>query len=148
MITEYNIASGGISTYEGPPVDPIEVAQELVNLRTAAKLRIDAAAAACRLTFITDGAGQATTYQQKMEEAKAYIADTSLTADECPHIFAEVGLTGQTAWEVAQVVVNLHEIGRIKSAKIEPKRLAAKAAIAAAETAEAIGAAAMVDWDG
>ncbi len=118
----------------------------LDDLRAAAKSAVDAAAEAYRLTCITGGAGQAMAYQQKLEEAKAYLADASLTAAECPHIFAEVGLTGQTAWEVAQIVVNLYAIWQIKSADIERKRLAAKAAIDVAETAEAINAASMVDW--
>lgn len=122
-------------------------ADTLNDLRAAAKAAVDTAAEAYRLTYITGGAGQAMAYQQKLEEAKAYLADTSLTAAECPHVFAEVGLTGQTAWEVAQVVVNLHAIWQIKSADIERKRLAAKMAIDTAEAAEAISALATVDWD-
>lgn len=120
----------------------------LEGLRAAAIASVDAAAEAYRRTFITGGSGQAMAYQQKLEEAKAYLADTSLTAAECPHIFAEVGITGESAEAVSQVVVGMHATWQVKSAQIERKRLAAKAAVDASETAEAISAAAKIDWDG
>lgn len=125
---------------------PVESDLTLEDLCTEAKARVDAAAEAYRLTYITAGIGQAMAYTQKLDEARAYLADTNLTAAECPHIFAEVGITGETAGAVAQVVVDMHAAWQIKSASIEHKRLAAKAAIDAAETAEEINAAAQVDW--
>ncbi|PIO98575.1 hypothetical protein [Pleomorphomonas carboxyditropha] len=125
------------------PSSPIN----LENLRAAVKASVDAAAEAYRLTYITGGSGQAMAYQQKLEEAKAYLADPSLTAAECPHIFAEIGITGETADAVAQVVVAMHAAWQIKSAEIEHKRLAAKAAIDAAETIAAINLMAKMDWD-
>lgn len=118
----------------------------LVALRAAAKAEVDLSAEAYRLTFITAGSGQAMAYQEKLLEAKAFLADPSLTAAECPHLYAEVGITGETAEAVAQVVVGMHAAWQFVSAAIEHKRLAAKAAIDAAETPEAISAAADVDW--
>jgi len=118
----------------------------LFDLRRSTKAAVDASAEAYRLTYITAGAGQAMAYQQKLAEAKAYLADTSLTVAECPHIFAEVGITGATAEAVAHVVTEMHAAWQVKSAEIERLRLAAKAAIDAAETAEAISAAAAIDW--
>lgn len=115
-------------------------------LRAAAKANVDLAAEAYRLTFITAGSGQAMAYTQKLDEARAYLANSSLTDAECPHIFAEVGITGETAEGVAQVVVGMHAAWQVKSAEIERKRLAAKVAIDTAETAEAISAAAEIDW--
>lgn len=119
----------------------------LDDLRATAKADVDAAAEAFRLIYITSGSGQAMAYTQKLEEAKAYLGNNSLSAAECPHIFAEVGITGETAEAVAQVVVGMHAAWQIKSAKIEHKRLAAKAAIGAAETAKAISVAAQVNWE-
>ncbi|CAI9399037.1 hypothetical protein ANOBCDAF_00188 [Pleomorphomonas sp. T1.2MG-36] len=118
----------------------------LEDLRGSAKAAVDASAEAYRLTYITPGAGQAMAYQQKLTEAKAYLADASLTAAECPHIFAEVGITGATAEAVARVVTEMHAAWQIKSAEIERLRLEAKAAIDAAESAEAISAAAVIVW--
>lgn len=124
-----------------PPAGPTVPLEEL---RASAKAAVDVSAEAYRLTYITPGAGQAMAYQQKLAEAKAYLADTNLTAAECPHIFAEMGITGATAEAVAQVVTEMHAAWQVKSAEIERLRLAAKAAIDAAETAEAISAAAIV----
>lgn len=134
----------GDPAMRGYTVSPQE--PTLDDLRAKTKAGVDAAAEAYRLTFITAGSGQAMAYTQKLDEARAYLADASLTAAECPHIFAEVGITGATAEAVAQVVVGMHAAWQIKSADIEHKRLAAKAAIDAAETAEAINAAAEIDW--
>lgn len=126
-----------------PPAGPTV---PLEDLRGSAKAAVDASAEAYRLTYITPGAGQAMAYQQKLTEAKAYLADMSLTAAQCPHIFAEVGITGATAEAVAHVVTDMHAAWQVKSAEIERLRLAAKAAIDAAETAEAISAAAAIVW--
>lgn len=131
---------GEIWTPPAGPTIPLE------DIRGSAKAGVDASAEAYRLTYITPGAGQAMAYQQKLTEAKAYLADASLTAAECPHIFAEVGITGATAEAVAQVVTDMHAAWQVKSAEIERLRLAAKVAIDAAETAEAISAAAAIDW--
>lgn len=141
-----NAVTGAVDVDEAfVPSDIAAVSLE--DLRATAKTRVDAAAEAHRLTYITPGSGQAMAYQQKLEEAKAYLADTSLTAADCPHVFAEVGITGETAEAVAQVVAGMHAAWQVKSADIEHRRLAAKAAIDAAETAEAISAAAEVDWE-
>jgi hypothetical protein len=130
------------------PAEMVVPAPSLEDLRAAAKAGVDATAEAYRLTFITAGSGQVMAYIQKLDEARAYLADTSLTATECPHIFAEVGITGETAEAVSQVVVGMHYTWQVKSAEIERKRLAAKAAVDASETAEAISAAAEIDWGG
>lgn len=128
------------------PANMVVPVPSLESLRATAKASVDAGAEAYRLTYITGGSGQAMAYQQKLEEAEAYLADVSLTTIECPHIFAEVGITGETALAVAQVVVGMHAAWQVKSAEIERKRLAAKAAIDVGETAEAISAATEIDW--
>lgn len=128
------------------PAVPVTPGPSLEDLRAAAKARVDTGAEGYRLTYITGGAGQAMAYTQKLDEARTYLADPSLTAAECPHIFAEIGITGDTAEAVAQVVVGMHAIWQVKSAEVEHKRLAAKAAIDAAETAEAISLAAEMNW--
>ncbi|MBS1164567.1 MAG: hypothetical protein H6R00_592 [Proteobacteria bacterium] len=128
------------------PANTVVPVPSLENIRSAAKASVDAGAEAYRLTYITGGSGQAMAYQQKLEEAKAYLADLSLTTIECPHVFAEIGITGETAEAVAQVVVGMHAAWQVKSAEIERKRLAAKVAIDVGETAEAISAAAEIDW--
>lgn len=135
------IAAGNTITPYKPP------AIAIVELKAAAKVTVDADAEAYRLTYITGGSGQAMAYTQKLDEARAYLANASLTATECSHIYAEVGITGETAEAVAQVVVGMHAAWQVKSAAIEHKRLTAKAAIDAAETAEAINSATIVAWE-
>ena len=77
QLADWLAAGGEISAYI-EPVPPLEA------LRATAKAGVDAAAEAYRLTYITGGSGQAMAYQQKLEEAKAYLADPSLTAAEWP----------------------------------------------------------------
>ncbi|MBS1164142.1 MAG: hypothetical protein H6R00_167 [Proteobacteria bacterium] len=143
MRVEIDLMTGSVTEYADIPAPQ----PDIEALRSAAKVRVDIAAEAYRLIYITAGSGQAMAYTQKLNEARAYLADPSLTAGECPHIFAEVGITAETAATVAQVVDAMHATWQVKSAEIEHKRLAAKAAIDAAETAEAINAATEVGWD-
>jgi len=61
-----------------------------------------------RKQIITDIAGQQMIYIFKHFEAQAFLADPQVaTAETCPFIFAEVGITAPTAAEVAQVFANL-----------------------------------------
>lgn len=121
----------------GPPL-------EEVKARLCGQIDVDAEAV--RLGFITPGNGQAMAYQQKHEEARAYLADSSIDEALIPHIVAEVGITGPTKHHVAQIVANLRDHWAVVSARIEHARLAAKVAIDAAETPTAAHAAAAIDW--
>lgn len=116
----------------------LSLTKDLTPLREAAKIRIDQDAETFRLRFITPGAGQAMAYQEKYEEAVALILDPAIAEEEAPHIFAEVGITGATAEEVAMIVVGMRIMWRGISADIEHKRLAAKAAIDQAQSPAAI----------
>lgn len=122
-------------------VAPEEVQSRMGPARDAAKLRIDAAAEAIRLRYITPGSGQAMAYLQKHKEAVAFLADEQIEEAEIPAIVAEVGITGTTKYEVAQVIVNMEAIWRQASAQIDSARLAAKNAVSAAATQQDIEAA-------
>ena len=123
---------------------PVEVDLEVVKAEAVSK--VDRAAEAYRMQFITPGFGQVMTYQQKLVEARAVVADPSVDEAEIPHIVSEAAATGKTVEAVAQEVVVTFETWQQLSASIEGKRMAAKTAIQAAETAEAISAAADVNW--
>lgn len=116
--------------------DPAAVERNLIA-------EIDAQAEAVRAQFITSGAGQAMTYEQKRLELAAFDA-----GDEGPFPFfeAEAAARGVTVSDVAAEVRAATEQWRIVGAEIEAKRLAAKAAVRAAETVEGKRAAAQVDW--
>lgn len=116
-----------VQPYEPPPLD--EVKADLKN-------HLDAAAETERLKYITPGAGQAMTYQQKAAEAAACLVDIDPDPADYPLLAAEIGITGATLTEVAQTVYDAHQTWRVIGAQIEAARLGGKAAIDAAETTE------------
>jgi hypothetical protein len=124
-----------------PPVFDIEAA------RTDAISKIDRDAETYRLRFITNGSGQVMAYQQKLSEAKAKLADDAIADATIPHIVAEAAVDGVTLAAKAEQIMATFEGWQIVSAGIERKRMGAKKAVAAAETAEAIMAAAAVNWE-
>ncbi len=119
---------------------------DLAVLKADALRRIDVSAETYRLQFLTGGSGQAMAYQQKLDEARAKIANPSIADASIPHIVAEAEATGMTKAEKATQIVATFEAWQPISAVIEGRRAAAKVAVESAETAEAVAAAAAVDW--
>ncbi|MCV9997318.1 hypothetical protein OE766_03580 [Pararhizobium sp. YC-54] len=128
--------------------DPQLPAPDIAVLRADAVRRIDREAETYRLRFITDGSGQVMAYQQKLAEAKAKMANGSIANAAIPHIVAEAAVDGVTLTEKAEQIVATFEAWQTISAGIEAKRMAAKKAVAAAETSEAVASAAAVVWEG
>lgn len=124
-----------------PPVFDIEAA------RANAVSKIDRDAEVYRLRFITNGSGQVMAYQQKLSEAKAKLADDGIADTAIPHIVAEAAVDGVTLAAKAEQIVTTFEGWQVISAGIERKRMGAKKAVAAAETAMAITAATAVNWE-
>ncbi|CZT32985.1 hypothetical protein [Rhizobium sp. 9140] len=135
----------GLKTYidQWSPA-PVEV--DLDALRAEAVVKIDRAAEAYRMQFITPGFGQIMAYQQKLDEARAKVAFAGVPDADIPHIVAEAEADGMTKAEKAQQILDTFTGWQHISAGVEAKRMAAKKAIAAAETAQAITAAAEVNW--
>ena len=134
------IYADGIFSEPGATTAPLE----LVKARL--KIMIDASAEVNRLKYITPGAGQAMTYQQKVDEVCALALDSEPDAVNYPLLSAEVGITAPSLQEVAAVVLAAYQLWQQIGAAIEGTRLGAKAAIDAAETVEAAEAAADVTW--
>lgn len=104
----------------------------LGDLKAAFKIQIDVAAERERLKYITPGNGQAMTYQQKVDEARAFkIASNPKTADY-PVLSSEVGITAETLSEVADIVLAAFAQWQLIGAAIESIRLGAKRDIEAA----------------
>lgn len=121
--------------------------KQLLALKTSLKANVDAAAEIERLKFITPGVGQALTYQQKAEEAKACLASSQPDAEDYPLLSAEIGITASDLMGVAQIVSNAYAQWRVVGAAIEAVRLSAKAAIDTAPSfAAADEAASSVVW--
>lgn len=118
----------------------------LDDLKAALLLTIDAAAEAERLKYITAGAGQAMTYQQKASEAVMLEDDPDPQLAAYPLLSAEIGITAPTLAEVGVIVRQAHGQWILIGAGIEAVRLAAKRAVTEAATHEAAQAAADVTW--
>lgn len=130
-----------------------EVDEELPNLspdldtiKATLSAQVDMEAEASRLKYITGGAGQALTYQNKAEEAAAILSGGDPDPADYPLLAAEVGITAPTLTEVAQIVNLAQQQWKMVGAQIEALRLGAKVAIAAAETIEEAEAAANINW--
>lgn len=111
----------------------------LSTLKTALKAQIDSLAEDERLKYITPGVGQAMTYQQKVDEARAFKSDPQ--SGGFPVLSSEVGITAPTLNEVADIVLAAFAQWQQIGATIESIRLGAKRDIDAAEdetTARAI----------
>lgn len=128
-------------------LEPVAPTFDLDQARADAVAKIDRDAEAYRLRFITNGSGQVMAYQQKLSEAKAKLADDGIADAAIPHIVAEADVDGVTLAAKAQQIAATFENWQIISASIERKRMGAKKAVSAAETAEAITAAAAVNWE-
>lgn len=118
--------------FSAPPAPP---AEPLADLKVRLKSLIDQAAESERLKYITAGAGQAMTYQQKTTEARAFLDDVSPLAADYPLLSAEVGITAATIVDVANTVLAAFDQWQTIGAAIEAARLGTKMAINAAETA-------------
>lgn len=139
---------GGFALIDKPdptkPPDPEPLTLDEVKAQMRAKVDWDAEMA--RRQFITPGAGQAMTYQQKAEEARACLADPDPQPENYPMLAAEISITADDLSGVATIVNGAYEMWRVIGAQIEALRLSAKAAVDAAATIEAATNAANVDW--
>jgi hypothetical protein len=112
--------------------------------------RVDADAEACRLQFITPGAGMTMTYAEKFAQAQAVdamgadAANALSIADreaQFPTLAASVGIEGSTLYECAELVLDKFAQFAALSLMIERARLAGKASIKAAATVDDVRAA-------
>lgn len=90
-----------------------------------------------RRQYVTPIEGQTTVYQLKKDEAERFVADANPDLVNYPLISAEIGITADTAENVAEVYLQLNDIFMSTLAKVEGIRLGY---IAQLEKAETIGA--------
>lgn len=118
--------------------------------------RVDADAEACRLRYITPGAGMALTYQEKFAQAQAVSAmgrdaANALSQSErevqFPTLSASVGIEAPTLADAADLVLARYANFARLSLSIERIRLGGKASIQAATSdAEANAAYEAISW--
>lgn len=116
-------------------------ARVLALSRESAITEVNRVAGEVRSRFVTVIPGQEMIYLIKEAEARAFLADLAPVLSDYPFVSAEIGITGTTAEEVAQVYVNLAAILRATAAQLETARLGTIAAIEAATAPAAIEAA-------
>lgn len=114
------------SPHHTPDAEPT-MEQHLAAARASAIDRVNRATGLARRAFITDLPAQVDVYQEKEGEARTY-----LTANPEPSdldgfywIPGEVGVTGTTPYEVAQVYANMAAIYRLAASEFDSIRLTA-----------------------
>lgn len=128
----------GLEPFDPPP-PPLEKA------KAAAAARVDRQAEAARAAWLTPGAGQAMEYLSTEAEARRFVASGG--AGDYPFLAAELQAKGTgTLAEIAAEVIALADAWTAAGAEIKRLRRSAKMAIEAAETHEAVAAAAAVAW--
>lgn len=108
----------------------------LEDLKQDLKQKIDIDAENIRLLYITPGAGQAMTYQQKASEAIEYLSGNNTDPSNYPLLQSEIGITADTLEGVALVVNGQYQAWQIIGASIESVRLNAKKQVNDAVTHE------------
>lgn len=104
-------------------------AAELARARDAALARITVLRGKARLSYITDLPGQDMLYMAKAEEARAWLADPDPDPAAYPLVMSEVGVTAETAWEVAQIFANLSALWRYAAGSLDAACFQAEAAV-------------------
>lgn len=133
-------------TVQDMPDDP--TAWQVQNGALVALVAVDAALIAravrevndligqARSLFITIGPGQEMTYLYKKQEAQLFLSVAPEPTDLAPYPFVagEIGVTGETAYQVAQVITNLAAQWTVIGSAFESLRITTNSQIAAAAT--------------
>ncbi|MFU0503999.1 hypothetical protein [Pseudaminobacter sp. NGMCC 1.201702] len=122
---------GGFAVIDPPQPEPEPEPEPLTldEVKVALKSWIDASAEQERLKYITPGAGQAMTYQRKVEEARAASTEQNPDPADYPLLSASVGIDGPDLAAVAAVVLAMDAAWTQIGAAIEAVRLGTKKAI-------------------
>lgn len=134
-----------------PDATPVDIGQvweaDLQAAKASVRDEIDAEAERRRNLVLTPGAGQMAAYQEKERQARRLLADDTPTEAEYPDIYNEIGITADSAGEVAMAVLAAAEKWRAYGRQVERARLAGKKAVAeAGNVAAVIAARDGVDW--
>lgn len=124
---------------DGNPILIPPTAIPLADVQQGARIEIDGYAEAARMRFLTNGAGQAMTYQEKSEQAADYVAagypaDTS----SYPFVQAEIEATGKTKEQAADDILTKKSEWIAVGSLIEKHRIGGKVQIDAATTPEEV----------
>jgi hypothetical protein len=121
--------------------DAETIARDLDEARQEAISSVTQGIGRARQRFITALPGQDMIYLRKEAEARAFLAASDPSLADYPMIAAEVGVTAETAYQVAQVWIYMSQSWQAVAASLEAIRLTASNAIGAAADDAAIAAA-------
>lgn len=122
------------------------VDRDLVTVKTELKNRIDRDAESERMKYLTSGAGQAQEYQEALQQAKGYTADSVYTPVDMLQASINAGEAVDLAG-AATLIIGRYDAWRAIGAGIREKRLTGKAAIdASADVTAAWNAYQAVTW--
>lgn len=124
-------------------------ARDLATVKSEYAARVDDAAEAERLKYVTPGAGMAMTYQEKKDQAVAVLSLGEVAANALPNdgvedfplLAASVPAEAATLYAAAQLIIARYEAWSAIGGAIEAKRLAGKKAINDAQDVSAVKAA-------
>lgn len=127
-------------------IDGALVRVSIDPLKQRAVAHVNTRVGEMRAALITTLPGQEMLYLRKEDEARAYVAQTEepATLVDFPLIAAEVGITAQTAWQLAQLWLAMSALWKSTAAQLEGLRMSTIGAIGAATTAAEIDAAVAV----
>jgi len=113
------------------------------ELRLQAEAETNALIGRSRALFLTNIPFQETTYVTKRAEAVELLAMAAEPTDPTifPFLYAEVGITGATITDVAQVVLNLSYQWTLLGSNMEKLRMAASVQFTTAQTRDEVTAA-------
>ena len=95
----------------------------LADHKTSCVQTVNRLAGNIRTLFVTNLPAQDMIYLRKEQEAKAYLLAVDPDPSQYPMIQAEIGITGDTAYEIAQTWLNLSNQWVTIAASLETPRL-------------------------
>lgn len=127
---------------DGVLIFPV-VLPPLDDVKLRAKSEIDTAAERVRLKYVTNGSGQALTYQEKAKQSDAFKAAGYTPTDGTgfPFVQAEAVATGVTAQDAADFIIATRDQWVLKGSDIEEERTRGKKNVTDAADTAAVEAA-------
>lgn len=122
-------------------IDPREEDEIILHLNEAKQNRIfliNEKIGRVRQNFITSLPGQDMIYLRKEQEARAYLLDEDPVLSQYPMIAAEIGVTAETAYQIAQIWLYMSNSWQVIAAQLEWLRLVAINSVTSAVSEEAV----------
>lgn len=118
-----------------------DIVIDTINRRFQTIEKINRECGELRKKFITSIPGQDMIYQAKEAEATSFLMDNQPNYIDYPLLSAEVGITGESIYQVAQIIMHMSSMLRRVAAGLEKVRLGGIKRVEDAATIDSIDAA-------